>query len=64
MIEIVNVVGVVMGILIFMLVFIVVIFLFVGGVGIMNIMFVFVIEWIWEIGICMVVGVRFWDIFC
>lgn len=36
---------------------IVVIFLFVGGIGVMNIMFVFVIECICEIGICKVFGV-------
>lgn len=31
---------------------------FVGGIGIMNIMLVIVIERMWEIGICCVFGVK------
>lgn len=47
----------IMGIFMIGLGVIVGILLFVGGIGIMNIMFVFVLEWIWEIGIRKVIGV-------
>lgn len=51
----------VMGMIMFLMV-IIVIFLLVGGIGVMNIMYVFVMEWKWEIGICWVIGVKLWVI--
>lgn len=51
-------------ILLLMFGLIVVIFLLVGGIGVMNIMFMIVCECICEIGICMVIGVCQGDIFC
>lgn len=50
--------------LIWFLVFVVVIFLFVGGIGVMNIMLVNVFECKREIGLCIVIGVKFCDILC
>lgn len=49
-------------IFIYLLVGLGIIFLFGGGVGVMNVMLMSVVECCWEIGVCMVLGVCQWDI--
>lgn len=57
-----KMIGLVLDMIIYFVVVVVGILFFIVGIGVMNVMYILVIEWIEEIVICCVFGVKGWDI--